>query len=206
MTRNPQWGWASTKSPSWSGFLTCPHQQHGAEVQTPRAHPPRKQAEEDLLGAEEREVDDPEHHQEETADELEAQAVDEKSERRRAAEGDLHRAPDLFHERRRAVAAIEAGGEQQQAPHREDQDEEEGVFLDGRDRGPEDQRGKPRQHHEPQQVGHGEGQRRQDEVPDQYAEGDCARFLLQHGVRRARTTGKPLRYYGMAALPSRRAS
>ena len=43
------------------GLLTRPHQQHGAEIQAPRAHPPREEAQEDLLGAEEREVDDAEH-------------------------------------------------------------------------------------------------------------------------------------------------
>src|SRR6185369_339056 len=132
------------------------------------ADPAGEQAQGDLLRPEDREVDEAENEEEETADEFQPQSIDEEGEHRRAAEGDLDRSPDLLDERRRAVAAVEAGGVKQQAPDREDEDEQEAVFLDRRDRRPKNGRKERRQNAEAQHICHRQRQRRQDEVPDQY--------------------------------------
>ena len=129
-----------------------PDEQHGAEVQPPRAHPARDQTQRDFLGGQEREVDESEDGKEKPAHELHAQAVDEERQDRGAAEGDLDCAPDLLDERRRAVAAVEAGAVEQQAPERKDQKEEEQVFLDRRNGHPEEGRVQPGENGVPDHV------------------------------------------------------
>ena len=112
------------------GFPARADQQHGPEVVTARPHETRRQAQRDLLGRQKEKVDDTEDHQKEAADELQSQAVGGEREERRSPEGDFHRAPDLFAERQRAMAAVEAGRREQQAPDRKDQKEQEPVLSD----------------------------------------------------------------------------
>ena len=190
-----------------SGLASGAHEEHRPEVVAAGAHPPRRQAEQDLLRREEEEVQGAEDDEEPSAHELEAQAVHDQSEERRSAERHAGRRPDFLPERERPVASIEAGGVEQETPDREDERQEEEVLLEGVEGLGKETGEEPRENYLPEDVGERKRNGREYQISRENTQGDRSGLLLQHRLSAAALGPlKPPACYEMRFFPSRTAS